>query len=135
MRAVASSKLAARMNANPVAAIAVALSIPGAGHLMLGYYRKGLVFLTVLLGMFVIGLRFGGQLFPFSTSEPLVFLAAAAQWAVAGPRVFAALASAGLGEPVAVTYEYGNTFLIVSGLLNVLIALDAWDLARGRQGR
>jgi hypothetical protein len=32
-----------------------------------------------------------------------------------------------------VTFEYGNTFLIVSGLLNMLICLDAYDVALGRK--
>ena len=37
----------------------------------------------------------------------------------------------GQGDVTAVTYEYGNTFLIVGGLLNTLVVLDALDLARG----
>jgi len=32
-----------------------------------------------------------------------------------------------------VTYEYGNTFLIVAGLLNLLVVCDAWDLVTGRK--
>jgi hypothetical protein len=32
-----------------------------------------------------------------------------------------------------VTYEYGNTFLMVAGLLNYLVALDAFDIAVGRK--
>jgi hypothetical protein len=32
-----------------------------------------------------------------------------------------------------VTYEYGNTFLLVAGLLNYLVALDAFDIAEGRK--
>jgi hypothetical protein len=34
---------------------------------------------------------------------------------------------------IAVTYEYGNTFLIVAGLLNLLVVCDAWDLASLRK--
>jgi hypothetical protein len=45
------------------------------------------------------------------------------------------MAGAGRGDVVAVTYEYGNTFLIVAGLLNVLLALDAVDIARGAKPR
>jgi hypothetical protein len=33
----------------------------------------------------------------------------------------------------AVTYEYGNAFLIVSGLLNLLVIIDAYDIAMGRK--
>ena len=31
------------------------------------------------------------------------------------------------------SYEYGNAFLIVAGLLNALVALDAYDIALGRK--
>ena len=31
------------------------------------------------------------------------------------------------------TYEYGNTFLLVAGLLNYLCMLDAFDIAAGRK--
>ena len=33
----------------------------------------------------------------------------------------------------AITFEYGNTFLIASGLLNILVVLDAFDRASGRK--
>ena len=39
----------------------------------------------------------------------------------------------GGGDVRAVTYEYGNAFLIVAGLLNLLVVLDAYDVALGRK--
>jgi hypothetical protein len=113
----------------------VAWLVPGAGHFMVGELRKAAVFFVVLIGMFVIGLAFQGRLFPFQMSEPLVFLAAAAEWAIALPRLVAGMWGKGAGNVVVITYEYGNTFLIVSGLLNALVALDAVDFARGRKAR
>ncbi len=65
--------------------------VPGSGHLWLGRRAKGLVFLVVLAAMFGIGLALQGRLFPFETSQPLVFLAAAADVA-AGLPYFAAWA-------------------------------------------
>jgi hypothetical protein len=123
------------MQANPVLTILAAWCVPGAGHAMVGQLRKAVVFLIVLTGMFVIGLQFGGQVFPFQIEEPLVFLGAAAQWAVAGPRLAVWLASAGVGDVTSVTYEAGNTFIIVAGLLNALVVLDALDQARGVKRR
>ena len=123
------------MQANPVLTVLAAWFLPGAGHAMVGQRRKAAVFLIVLTGMFVIGLQFGGQVFPFQIEEPLVFLGALAQWAVAGPRLIAWLAAAGAGDVTAVTYEAGNTFIIVAGLLNTLVTLDALDLARGVKRR
>lgn len=107
--------------------------LPGAGHFMVGAPRKTAVFLTVLVGMAGIGLAFGGRLFPFQVSEPLVFLASVAEWALLAPRLVAEMAGWGQGHVVAATYEYGNTFLIVAGLLNILVLLDAVDRARGRR--
>jgi hypothetical protein len=39
----------------------------------------------------------------------------------------------GRGDVRAVSYEYGNTFLIVAGLLNLLVVIDAYDVALGRK--
>ena len=114
-------------------ACVLALLVPGLGHVMVGQPRKAGVFFIVLMTMFAIGLAFGGRLFPYTLDEPLVFLGAAAQWVLFAPRVLAALAGLGQGDVIAVTYEYGNTFLIVAGLLNALITLDVFDLATGRK--
>jgi len=40
---------------------------------------------------------------------------------------------AGAGRVVAITYEYGNAFVIVAGLLNMLVVLDAFDIGMGRK--
>jgi len=109
--------------------------IPVAGHVLIGDLRRGTIFFVVLIFTVTIGLVFGGRLFPFQTSEWLVFLAAVAQWGLALPRLVAGLAGAGAGTVTAITYEYGNTFLMAAGLLNALVALDAFDRARGVKGR
>jgi hypothetical protein len=126
---------AAASGAGPGVTAVAAWCVPGAGHLLHGQTQKAAVFGVILTAMFVIGLGFGGRLFPFQVADPLVFLAAAAEWAIFVPRAVAALVGAGRGDVVAVTYEYGNAFLIASGLLNVLVTLDAVDLASGRKRR
>ena len=123
------------MGVSPTAVAIVGWLVPGAAHLWLGQVRKAVIFFVVLSAMFAVGLAFGGRLFPFQISDPLVFLAAAAEWGQAVPRVIAAIADAGRGDVVAATYEYGNTFLMVAGLLNMLVVLDAMDIASGRRPR
>ena len=49
------------------------------------------------------------------------------------PYVVAKMLGGGGGRVVAITYEYGNTFLIVAGLLNMLVVLDVFDVAQGRK--
>ncbi|HVT48656.1 MAG TPA: DUF6677 family protein [Vicinamibacterales bacterium] len=120
-------------SASPLMLCAAAWFVPGAGHLLQGRTEKAVVFFVVLVGLFTIGLGFGGRLFPFRAAEPLVFLAAAAEWVLGLPRLVAALGGFGAGDVVRVTYEYGNTFLIAAGLLNALVVLDVYDLAIGRR--
>jgi hypothetical protein len=91
------------------------------------------VFGVTLLAMFWIGLASSGRLFPFDTSEPLVVLAAAGEWMLGLPRMAAMLGGWGPGVVTNVGFEYGNTFLITAGLLNVLVMLDAYDWATGRK--
>jgi hypothetical protein len=113
--------------------LAVAWLIPGAGHLWLGRRQKGLTFLIVLPGMFLFGLLLKGRLFPFEPTEPLVFLAALADVGVGLPNIAARALGFGAGQITAVTWEYGNTFTIVSGLLNTLVLLDVFDVIEGRK--
>ena len=109
--------------------------VPGAGHFLQGRTQKAIIFLVTLVGMFFIGIASGGRLFPFQLDDPLVFLEAVAEWMIGVPRLVAGLAGLGAGEVTASTYEYGNTFLIVAGLLNALVVLDAIDFAKGRKRR
>lgn len=91
------------------------------------------MFLVALPLMFVIGLALEGRLFPFEVSQPLVALAALASLGNGLPYLVANLMRLGQGVVTAATYEYGNTFLIVSGLLNMLVVTDAYDIALGRK--
>ena len=112
---------------------AAAWALPGAGHLWLGRRSKGLVFLIVLPLMFAYGLWLEGRMFPFELTQPLVVLAAFADIGVGIPYFIAKALGVGAGRAVALTFEYGNAFLIVSGLLNMLVVLDAFDVAQGRK--
>jgi len=114
-------------------AAGLALVVPGAGHLLLGKRQKGLIFLLAIPAMFGLGLALDGRMFPFDFSQPLSGLAAVAARGVGLPAVVAGLLGLGKGVVTAASYEYGNTFVIVSGLLNMLVVLDAFDVASGRK--
>jgi hypothetical protein len=110
-----------------------AWAVPGAGHLWMGRRQKALVFMLALPAMFLLGLYLQGRIFPFDFSEPLVGLAAIADLGIGLPWFVARLLEAGGGTVTAATYEYGNTYLIVAGLLNLLVVLDAFDIGKGRK--
>ena len=99
----------------------------------MGRRQKGVVFLVALSAMFAIGLMLHGRIFPFQLSEPLVALAAVADMGLGVPWLVARMLGLGAGLVTAATYEYGNSFLIVAGLLNFLVVIDAFDIAMGRK--
>ena len=133
MRAAAADQVEPATNKYLIAVLAWA--IPGAGHLLLRRPQKGLTFLIALTLMFAAGLWLEGRIFPlgFDLSQPLVGLAAIADLGIGAPYFIAKFLGHGTGRVVAITYEYGNAFAIVAGLLNMLVVLDAWDIAEGRK--
>ena len=133
MRATTADRSRPATTASPYVICAAAWAVPGAGHLWLGRRQKGLVFLVTLTTMFAVGLWLEGRIFPFEFSQPLVALAAFADLGIGLPYFVAKLLGHGSGRVVAITYEYGNAFGIVAGLLNMLVVLDAFDIAEGRK--
>lgn len=117
----------------PPVVCVVSWLVPGVGHLIQGRRQKGLIFLLALPAMFAIGLALSGRLFPFVFSEPLVGLAALANVGMGLPYLIASALSLGQGVVTDASYEYGNAFLIVSGLLNTLVVIDAYDIRLGRK--
>ena len=122
-----------RPTPSPALICAIGWAVPGAGHLWLGRRRTGIIVLIALPLMFAIGLLLEGSLFPIDVAQPWVTLAAVADLGIGAPYVVARALGLGAGRVVAETYEYGNTFLVVAGLLNVLVVLDAYDVALGRK--
>jgi hypothetical protein len=133
MAARPAPKLAPRLGPPRPLVYLVSWLVPGLGHLWLGRRDKGLVFLVTLTAMFVIGLVLKGRIPALQLSDPLVALAALANAAAGLPCFVARALGYGAGAPSAVTYEYGNAFLITTGLLNMLVLIDAHDIALGRK--
>ena len=131
MRATAAERVQTPTSAYVICA--AAWLVPGAGHLWQGRLQKGLTFLITLPLMFATGLWLEGRIFPFQPMDPLVALAALADLGIGAPYFVAKALGAGAGRVVAASYEYGNAFIIVAGLLNMLVVLDAFDIAQGRK--
>jgi hypothetical protein len=107
--------------------------VPGAAHVWLGRRAKGIGFFLATTFLFVVGLAVSGRIFPIDMSDPLVGLAALAVRGIGAPYAVATALGYGAGQVADVTYEYGNVFLIVAGLLNLLVVIDAFDIALGRK--
>ena len=114
-----------------------AWAVPGAGHLLAGRWIRGLVLGGAVWVMFTIGFLFQGHLFAGVDRGGLALMSVPPTIADIGCGllyVFCWATGAGFVENAqSVTYEYGNTFLMIAGLLNYLVALDAFDIAVGRK--
>lgn len=120
-------------SSNVPAVCLAAWLIPGLGHALYGKPKKAIILLVVLTLMFGGGLAFGGRVFAFGGPELLTWLAAAAEWGVGAPRIAASLGGWGAGTVTRTTFEYGNSFIIMAGMLNLLAVIDVFDIGTGRK--
>lgn len=107
--------------------------LPGAGHIFQKRVVKGIVFFVGILLMLVFGLLMQGKFFDTDQLHPLMVLGFLGDL---GSGIFffiVKLADLGKGNIQAVTYHYGTTYLVSAGLLNYLVALNAFDIARGKR--
>jgi hypothetical protein len=117
-----------------IPACLLAWVLPGAGHLYLGRRGKGLLFMGAIGALFVLGVAMKSRLQLYlGLEDPLALLFSIAQMAVGAPYFAARGLGFEAGQVTSVTYEYGNTFTAVAGLLNILVILDAHDTAVGRK--
>jgi uncharacterized protein DUF6677 len=129
--------LTAAETARAIPACILAFLLPGLGHFFLGKRNKGLIFLVCLLVLFLMGVSMQSRLQLYlGFEDPLALLFSIAQMAMGAPYFLARALGYGAGDVAAmkaITYEYGNTFTAVAGLLNILVILDAFDTALGRK--
>jgi hypothetical protein len=118
-----------------VATIAAGFALPGGGHFIQGRWGRGLVLGLSVMGMFLCGIFWmAGHLYVPRPDEWLTIFPFLANIGLGGVYIVCFLLRIGLAVNAdAPTFEYGNTFVLVAGLLNFLVILDAYDLAIGRK--
>ena len=101
---------------------------------MLKKWADGLTFLAIVMLLFSIGLVMEGQLFGWPQEKALFpVLKFFADASAGSPYLLSILTGWGEGDVRSFSYEYGNTFLYTAGLINMLVILDAFDIASGRK--
>ncbi len=107
--------------------------IPGLGHIYLRKYLRGLVFFICIGLMSWLGLAMGGKLYHAQAENPLTILAFLSDLGNGLLYLLSRFLNLGLGEMERISFEFGTAYLAGAGLLNYLIMLDAWDIARGKK--
>lgn len=119
---------------NAYAAMVLAWIFPGLGHLYLGRRRTAAAFAVIVTVTFLAGLSFQGRLYSIEPGQPLTILATFAVYGAGLLNVAARLLTDNPGGAIlATTYEYGCAYLLTGGLMNLLLVLDAWDIASGKK--
>jgi hypothetical protein len=120
---------------------ALAWFVPGLGHLLQRRWWRGILMGSAVWFSFFIGLAMGGHMFdlnaPEGSSQILQVPPMIANLGTGALYVISWLLGYGFADDPAqaarATYEYGNTFLLIAGLMNYLAMLDAFDIAAGRK--
>lgn len=124
------------MSKRSVIAMVLAYLVPGAGHFYLGHRARAAAFFGIVVFMFVVGLSIDGGLYTLAESRRALLKMLASLGSMgAGLLYFGAqkLSSLSVGSVTSTTFEYGRTFTLTAGLMNLLLVLDAYDLAMGRR--
>ncbi len=114
----------------------VGWAVPGIGHLMQGRVHRGLLLGGAVWVMFISGILLGGQLYGILSSGAGVLSYVFGFLNLGTGLLYVLCQTLGIATEnlsMLATSEYGNIFLMVAGLLNYLLALDAFDIGAGRK--
>jgi hypothetical protein len=110
--------------------------IPGLGHLIQGRFLRGVVSSLTILSMFVLGVSIGGHIYGLREAGEGLLSSLFGLCDMGSGLLYLLSRFAGLAvneRPEQATSEYGSVFLMVAGLLNLILALDAFDIRAGRK--
>ena len=120
------------MNSRSIVAMLLAFIVPGGGHFYLGRRARAAAFFAVIVFLFWVGLLVDGRLYTIENGNVLSLLATLGSMG-SGTLYFIGRAFGGRGDITSITFEYGTAFTLTAGLMNLLLVLDAYDIAEGRK--
>lgn len=122
------------MSARAVVAMVLAWAVPGAGHFYLGRRARALAFFVIVAFLFVLGLAVDGRLYVLGESRGRWITQFAGLGSMgSGALYFGARLFGPEGDIRSMTFEYGRTFTLTAGLMNLLLVLDCYDISQGRK--
>src|SRR5271165_3431601 len=107
--------------------------IPGAGHILLKRYVRGLLLSISVVAMFAIGLGMQGRIYKPNGGDILDILGFVGDVGAGALYFLARIMDWGNVMAANAAADYGKTFLIVAGLLNFIAAADAHHIALGKK--
>jgi len=113
----------------------IPLALVWLGRLFLDKKKRSLAFSVPILLLFSFGALIMSGYLHISAERPgwLAVLAVLGCMSAGLPYFIALIFGLGIGDPTSIMEPYANYFIIAAGLLNILVALDAMDIAAGRK--
>ena len=120
---------------NTMAVIAplVGWLIPGAGHLIQRRWIRGVLLMISVVAMFVLGVMMEGKVYGLNGGDLLDMLGFVGDLGGGLLYFVTRMMDWGKGAIQLASADYGTKFIIVAGLLNVISAVDAHDIAIGKK--
>ena len=116
-----------------IVAPAVGWLIPGAGHLILKRWGRGLLLMLSIVTLFLLGLAMQGHVYKPNGGDILDMLGFVGNLGGGLLYILSRINDWGPGAIAHATADYGTKFLIVAGLLNFIAAADAYHIAIGKK--
>jgi hypothetical protein len=86
-----------------------------------------------VLLLLLFGILMEGKFYDTKQMHPLILLGFLGDLGSGIFYFIIHLLGLGKGNIEAVTYHYGTTYMVSAGLINYLVALNAFDIARGKR--
>jgi hypothetical protein len=117
---------------NVFVAVLLAWLFPGLGHAYLGKRGSALLYAVIVTASFALGLAYHGKLYSREPEHPLTLLATFACYGAGILNIAARfVVESPAGRILSPTFEYGCSFLLTAGMMNLLLMIDAYDVSTG----
>jgi hypothetical protein len=116
-----------------ILAPAIAWLIPGAGHLIQKRWGRGLLLMSSVGIMFVLGLLMQGRIYQPNGGDILDILGFVGDVGAGGLYIISRVLDWGHTIVAHATADYGTKYIIVAGLLNFICVADAYHIAIGKK--
>ena len=107
--------------------------LPGAGHLIQRRWIRGLLLMISVVAMFTLGVLMEGKVYGLNGGDLLDMLGFVGDLGAGSLYFITRMMDWGRGAIQLASADYGTKFIIVAGLLNVISAVDAYDIAIGKK--
>ncbi len=126
----------AERGGNPIGAVLILVAgwmVPGLGHLLQRRWRRALLFFFAVGTLAIVGYLQRGFVFSWRTGDIFDFLGFIADFG-AGIFYFASHWANKAGPDISrAAGDYGTRFIATAGVLNLLCALDAYEMFRWKK--